>query len=400
MDSLHGVVSRARRWTWRLSVSALVIATCPHASAQQPAPQPSPAPPPTSADWTQKIKLSGFIQAQFVSNENSETGVDAQGRPLNAHRFEIRRGRLKLTYTDGPAEGVLHIDATNTGIKLLEAEVSGKIKWQGDAYTKLTAGLFRIPFGYELQESTSTLPWPERSIWANRMFPGVRDIGARVWGAAWGEKLVYQLALQNGHPIGEASFPGLDPNGFKDVTGRLGTKVGPLRAGVSGLIGRGYLAPAEDDAATPEDESHDAGGYSRWAAGADLVLTFDVAPLGELGLYSEAVYAKNLDRSNAKNLPKRVVDADGDATDEVEDANHLGAYVGAQQHLGKLFALGARYDYFDPDTDADDDQISAVTFVAHAFPADSLRLTVAYELRVEKPQVDDNQLWLRAQVKY
>lgn len=402
MDWLHDAASNASRRRWRVLSTVLVVATCAHASAQQPAPQQAAPQQPVSAqpDWTQKLKLSGFIQAQFVSNENSETGLDAQGRPLNAHRFEIRRGRVKLTYSDGPAEGVLHLDATNTGVKLLEAEVSGKIKWQGDAYTKLTAGLFRIPFGYELQESTSTLPWPERSIWANRMFPGVRDLGARVWGAAWAEKLVYQLALQNGNPIGEASFPGLEPNGFKDVTGRLGTKLGPVRAGVSGLIGRGYLAPAEDDAATPEDESHGAGGYSRWAAGADLVLTFELPPLGELGLYSELVYAQNLDRSNAKNLPRLVLDADGDATDQVENANHLGAYVGAQQRLGKLFALGARYDYFDRDADADDDQLSALTFVAHAFPADSLRLTVAYELRFEKPQLDDNQLWLRAQVKY
>ena len=384
------MTSIAKAWIPAL----LVLALSTSARAAEPTPTPAPA------DWTRKLKLSGFIQAQFVSNENSDDGVDAQGRPLNAHRFEIRRGRVKLTFSDDPAEGVLHIDATNTGIKLLEAEVSGKIKWQGDAYTKLTAGLFRIPFGYELQESTSTLPWPERSIWANRLFPGVRDVGARVWGAAWAEKLVYQLALQNGNPISDASFPGLDPNGFKDLTGRLGTKVGPVRAGVSALLGEGYLAPVEDDAATPEDEAHDAIDYGRWAAGADLVLTFDLQPLGELGLYSEVVYAKNLDRSNARNLPQVVLDADGDATSEVTEGHQLGFYAGAQQRLGKYVAAGVRYDRFDPNTDVDDDTLSALTLVAHAFPAEPLRLTVAYELRFEEPQLDDNQLWLRAQLKY
>ena len=143
--------------------------------------------------------------------------------------------------------------------------------------------------------------------------------------------------------------------------------------------------------------------YSRWAACGDVVLAFDLQPLGELGLYAEAVYAKNLDRSNARNLPAIVLEDDGDtdlATGDVTDCNQLGGYLGALQHLGSLFAAGARLDYFDRDVDADDDQLTALTLVAHAYPADPLRLTVSYEFRFEKPQVDDNQLWLRAQLKY
>ena len=188
------------------------------------------------------------------------------------------------------------------------------------------------------------------------------------------------------------------------MVARIGTKLGGLRAGVSGLIGEGYLPPVEDDAETTDiDETQGPINYSRWAAGVDVVLAIDLAPLGELGLYGEAAYAKNLDRSNARNLPAVVFEDDDGvevATDEVEDGNHLGWYLGALQHLGEYVALGARIDYFDHDLDADDDQLTALTLVAHGYPADALRLTLAYELRFEEPSVDDNQLWVRAQVKY
>jgi len=382
-----------------VAMSLLALSAAAIARAQAPAPVDEKPPA-----WYDQIELGGFIQGQFIANEASGDGVDAQGRPENTDRFEVRRARLKLTYSADPAEAVLHIDALPSGLRVLEAEVSGKLNWQGDAYTKLTAGLFRIPFGWELQESTSRHPFPERSLWANRLFPGVRDVGARVSGAAWDEALIYQVAIQNGNPIGDSVFPGLDPNGFKDVTARVGTHVGVLRAGVSGLVGEGYLPPAEDDAETADgDETHGPIDYSRWAAGADVVLALDVPPLGELGLYAEAVYAKNLDRSSARNLPAIVFEDDGGieaASGEVEDRNQLGWYVGALQHLGELFAAGARFDYFDRDVVSEDDQLTALTLVAHAYPADPMRLTLSYEFRFEQPAVDDNQLWLRAQVKY
>lgn len=52
-----------------------------------PAPAPAPVTPepeaPKPAAWYDKIKLSGFIQGQFIANEASGDGVDAQGRPAS-----------------------------------------------------------------------------------------------------------------------------------------------------------------------------------------------------------------------------------------------------------------------------------------------------------------------------
>jgi hypothetical protein len=381
-------------------VSTALIACVSTAHAQRASSDP-PKP-----SWTDSIKLSGFIQAQLVASEANNRRA---GAPANQDRFEIRRGRLKLTYSQDPAEAVLHVDALPSGLRLLDAEVSGKLKWQGDAYTKLTAGLFRIPFGFEQQESMSVHPFPERSMFISRFFPGVRDVGARVWGAAWNEALIYQLAIQNGHPIGDATFPGLDANGFKDITARIGTKVGGVRAGISGLIGRGRLEATTDDAQTVEiDETREAVDYDRWALGADAVLALDVAPLGELMLVSELGYAQNLDRADAANLPTVELEdgelpdgSDGQvATGEVTDRRALGFYAGFQQHLGELFALGARYDMFNRDVDADADTLTAITLVGHVYPTSSFRLTAAYEFRIEEADVDNDFFWLRAQAKY
>lgn len=381
----------------RVAAVALAWSLAPRAAAQ--AAPVAPATPTSQAEPAPSIKLSGFVQAQLVA---SEADNKRAGAPGNQDRFEVRRARLKLTYAQDPAEAVLHIDALPAGVRLLEAEVSAKLRWQGDAYTKLTGGLFRIPFGWEQQESMSTHPFVERSMFISRFFPGVRDVGARVWGAAWNEALIYQVAIQNGHPVGDASYPALDANGFKDVTVHLGSKLGGLRAGVSGLIGRGRLDAAADDADSADvDESHEAIDYDRWALGADLVYAVDLRPLGELMLLGEVGYAQNLDRADAANLPEVVVEDDA-ATEGVVDRRALGFYAGFLQHLGELFAVGARYDLFNRDVEANDDTFTNVTLVAHCYPASMFRLSAAYEFRFEDvhPAVDNNFFWLRAQVKY
>ena len=37
------------------------------------------------------------------------------------------------------------------------------------------------------------------------------------------------VALMNGEPIGERSYPGIDPNGSKDIVGRVGIVTRPAR---------------------------------------------------------------------------------------------------------------------------------------------------------------------------
>src|SRR5262249_28907428 len=107
----------------------------------------------------------------------------------------------------------------------------------------VTAGMFRTPFGFEVQEPERLRPFLERSSMSNALFPQSFDLGLRILGgfpmARW------SLAVMNGEPIGEKNFPGRDPNKSKDVVFRVGaaSEVFPgirLEGGVSGLSGQGF----------------------------------------------------------------------------------------------------------------------------------------------------------------
>ncbi len=355
-------------------------------------------------DALSRLKFSGYVQAQYVHNDTSHDGLDSTSKPLNKDLFEVRRARLRATYTQGPAEFLLNIDAIPAGVTVKEAELSVYVPWSNSVKTKVTAGLFYIPFGYEVQESDSVLPFVERTMGANRFFPGSRDVGVRVQGDLFDQHLVYQLVAVNGNPISDAVFPGTDPNASKDFVGRIGLHFGGLRFGISGLIGQGYLPPAIDDAKTTAvDETHGYANFEHRAAAFDLTFTTDLPVLGELALYAEGVVAQNLDRSKLSDYPKLALVKKGTlqvATGNLVDANQSSGYLGFTQHLGKLVALGARGELFDPNTSKSNNLLSAATFVGHVFPVDVLRLTVAYQLNLEHPSIDNNVFWLRGQVKF
>ncbi len=101
-------------------------------------------------------------------------------------------------------------------------DVEATVKWPGGSVplVELTEGLFKIPFGWEVIERDRNRLFTERSTFVRAFFPGEYDLGMRLAG---GWRFVrYALAVQNGEPIGEKTFPLLDPNQGKDITGRLG----------------------------------------------------------------------------------------------------------------------------------------------------------------------------------
>ena len=78
-------------------------------------------------------------------------------------------------------------------------------------------GLFKIPFGFEVMERDRDRIFTERSTFIRALFPGEYDLGARLAG---GWRFVrYALAVQNGEPIGENTFPVRDPTRPKTSLG-------------------------------------------------------------------------------------------------------------------------------------------------------------------------------------
>jgi hypothetical protein len=233
-----------------------------------------------------------------------------------------------------------------------------------------TVGLFKIPFGWEVVERDRDRLFLERSTVVRALFPGEYDLGGRLQGG-W-RFLRYAVAVQNGEPIGERTFPLRDPNLAKDVTGRVGvdTPMGTLAqlaGGFSALYGRGFHkgAPATKPTLSWQDRNEngtfDAGelqvapgvsatpsaNFSRFALGADARVSFRVPQLGETLVYGEVIWAKNLDRALL------VADPMGPLG---RDVRELGFYVAAVQDLGRNVQVGVRYDSYDPDRDATDTQ--------------------------------------------
>lgn len=182
-----------------------------------------------------KLKISGYIQAEYIDDERSQ---DVIGK--NRDEFRVRRGRVKFTFQAHPnARFVLQPDMSSSGVSLKDAYLEIDESKTGWGHT-LTAGQFKVPFGREIGLSSSSREVPERSRVIRQLFPGERDRGVMISGelpAGWFE---YSLGVFNGNGIDESR----DIDSEKDVIGRVGFNVGQLALGVSGYAGESLVATA------------------------------------------------------------------------------------------------------------------------------------------------------------
>lgn len=323
--------------------------------------------------WT----LSGYAQTDWtVMRQSSQDEVNgATGEPLNENRFVLRRGHLRADADYGYVLGSLEIDANTVKgpiVRPIDAEVS--VRWPDKdpgrgPFIMVTAGLMKTPFGFEVIEADNKRPFLERSAVARALFPGEFDLGLRVKGG-W-RFLTYALGIMNGDPIGERQFPGRDPNKSKDLVFRIGangaiTEGVRIDAGFSGLSGSGFHegTPTTKDVLVWRDVNEDgivqstevqviAGSamtpsqnFHRFALGGDLRIMIDIPVLGELTLRGEVMRASNLDRGNQI----------ADPVAAGRDLRELGWYVGFTQEVTTYGIVGLRYDRYDPDADARDQQ--------------------------------------------
>jgi hypothetical protein len=316
------------------------------------------------------LTLSGFLQADMYVKQTSEDQLNtSSGAPLNDNRFAIKRARLRGSIDRRYLAAVIEVDAnTNNGPQMRPMNMEVTAKLPGDLTPLIagTVGIFKIPFGYEIGQSDYQRIFAERSNMERALFPGEYDLGARVAG---GWRLVrYALAVQNGEPLGESTFPARDPNGAKDVVGRLGmwsplAEAIEVQGGFSALYGKGLHKGTSPTKPTVTWQDRNENGrldpnelivspgssglpsqnFERWALGADLLLSARTSWLGNTTAYAEVVWAKNLDRALL------VADPYGPLGRPMREQ---GYYVALTQDLGKYAQAGLRYDYYDPDRDS------------------------------------------------
>lgn len=369
---------------------------------QNPAPHGAAAPP---------ISVSGYVHLDWVVfRQTSQDELTQDRQPLNEDRFVLRRARLRAERDYGLFHGAFEVDAnTISGLQVRPMNAEGSFKWpasrpyprtywalapstkrvSADAQSTaeaarpptndepwfiVTAGLFRTPFGFEVAESERDRPWLERSTMSNALFPQSFDLGLRIAGGFGFVR--YAFAVMNGDPIGERTFPGRDPSQSKDLVFRVGgasavTDAIQIEGGVSGVTGRGFHPgqPATKDVIQWQDSNADgvvdqvteltvipgapatpSQTFKRFALGADLRVTITLPTLGDLHLRGEVVRGNNLDRGLFISDP--VV--------STRDLRQLGYYVGASQEITRWALASVRYDRYDPDADAREQEPFAV----------------------------------------
>ena len=130
--------------------------------------------------FAQSVKFSGYIQSQYQYGEKDaalKVGTSNENPEESFNRIGIRRGRFKLTATDGKlASGVFQVDVTEKGVGFKDAYLNLKDPWFNTI--QLRAGIFDRPFGNEISYSSSRRESPERSTLFQTLFPEERDLGA------------------------------------------------------------------------------------------------------------------------------------------------------------------------------------------------------------------------------
>ena len=135
-------------------------------------------------DALRKIKISGYLQTQFrntdVINAPWTIGNFSGGAfPANTKNlFQVRRGRLKFNYDNVLTQFVIQADLINTGVSIKDAYLAVTDPWLRTF--GIQAGVFDRPFGYEISLSSSNRETPERSRLFQTLFPGERDLGAKI----------------------------------------------------------------------------------------------------------------------------------------------------------------------------------------------------------------------------
>lgn len=356
-------------------------------------------------DKLKRFKFSGYVQARWLHAENQSDTVKVSGVPLtlnpaNQERFFIRRARLKLTYDASPlSQGVVYLNGgEDRFVKLLEAYVMLLDPWTPDHRNSLTFGQFNVPFGYEIERSSSVREMLERSRAQNVLFPGERDRGIRLVNP-WTPRLETAVSVLNGGGIQNVNFPDTDPSSGKDLTLRARYSQGTIDAAVSLYDGRETIPLTGPDVEV-----------DRTRIGGDAQFYYALPRLGGGSLKGEYYAGTNVNSDSVTALLVRT--GDTLLVRPLRDPAHLatdfqGGYIMLVQNLGEQFQVAGRYDWYDQNVDLDHDQYKRVGVAAHYFYDGYTRFTIEYDIPTTEKKIGsgyqdpkDNTWTFQAQIKF
>jgi hypothetical protein len=358
-----------------------------------------------------RLKISGYIQGRYEWHDDADYGfrVDNGVKKIReTNRFYVRRGRLKTVYVGDFSEFLLQIDAVGDGVTLKDAEASlvltNENPWMPSATPwefKLTMGQFKVPFGFEVLQSSGDREMPERSAVIRALYPGERDRGVRLQYTYDWFKLM--AAVINGNFTTDPDHVAFDQTSWKDIVGRVSADLDVVVISVSAHHGHFLKTVRQPTAAMP------VAGYQRYnrlRLGADAQAYIDIPGLGGLTLRGETIWGKDTQMDFAE------VAAD---PNKCNDEQHFGWIGTLVQNLGDHMGVVVRVDQYDPikslddkctnaarHTTADNDKVTDVGFGLLGFVSANLKVSAIYEHLVEQEakKVGNDILTLQMQAKF
>ena len=280
--------------------------------------------------------------------------------------------RLVFEFDPTPPSGTIG----SGGTIARQVEAQGIAHWSAFVTTEFAAGIFRLPFGYEVLQSDADRPFIERSWGEQNMTPGEFDTGARAY-TSWSKdhrRWALDLAIVNGQTEGERTFS-IDPDldGAKDFVGRTNFDFGDwVDVGVSGYYGTGH-------AIDPEELRYKH--FTRWAFNGELGLHHQFAPLGATKLFAEITFAQDMDRGVI--YPFAVPAIPTPISSNVVDLHERSIWVRVEQDFSRWATLGLRWDEYTPDTSLSDDARDSFGVVAVAHFTPWLQAMIEYDHAID-----------------
>ena len=378
----------------------------------------------------QKLKVSGYIQAQYQYAEKDDDGVNRKvGEGINAwekaeedgyHRFGIRRGRIKFTYDEKLTQGVVQFDVTEAGVSF--KDVYFKVKDPLFGTNTITLGVFDRPFGHEITYSSSRRESPERSRIFQRLFPDERDLGGMLTLQADKNSPWNILKLDAGLFAGNGIKKTWDSHG--DFIGRLSASktIGSdmeISGGISAYIGgvrmmNDTVYVVKNNVWEIDSDTDNKGKFAkRQCFGADFQFS-TVTAAGLTQLRAEYIFGEHPGVSNGMYRSLTALPA---TTAKTYKRNINGGYAIVTQDFGTLpLTAVVKYDWFNQNTKLSGDGAKStgdLTFNTLGLGllwrvAPDLKLTAYYDIVSNKKSANiakgedlkDNVFTLRLQYKF
>lgn len=351
------------------------------------------------------IKISGYAQAEYLMYDNwsadgSKHGVaPSSGSPLITNTFSLRRARIKFTYK--ASDGVKLVLCPNFDVDkvtLKDAYVVLNDRWLNTF--ALTVGQFNRPT-YEVEFSSSTREFAERSLMTRTLYPSERDQGAKVeadFATQYSIPLKLQVAVLNGNfGYGAIANQAKDVDNTKDIMARavysfsFPKKGLGIDFGAHGFFGNNKVisqttiptifTDVNGNSFTPSVGDN----LKKQWFGAEMRLYYDF--LGGMSLKGEYISGTN-SGFNTANFPTQSLSLfSGNKVRNIE-----GHYISLIKNLGKSNVLAVRYDVFDPNTKlsgnsiskADDLKYSTWTYTYEYFFDENVKVMFCYSMPINE----------------